>query len=189
MDKRMNHYRHNLAVESFECAKCYTTMTGRVRDLKRTGWIDGGGCDLCPDCAYRTLYQHVQEQIVGTYGFPVHEGAHFIHEYAETIGILTKELGWTLQEINEMKWSHASNMAKLWKARQLSRYGNTHPSLLDRLHGTYQLFPWVYVGWGWSIRLEFKFPDLWWGLFFTKTEAWVCLLPCLPLHFKKVENG
>jgi len=33
-----------------------------------------------------------------------------------------------------------------------------------------------------SIALEWKLADLWVGLFFTRTEAWLCLLPCLPIH-------
>ncbi len=37
----------------------------------------------------------------------------------------------------------------------------------------------------WRISLEWKLADLWVGLFFTRTEAWLCLLPCLPIHVAK----
>lgn len=45
----------------------------------------------------------------------------------------------------------------------------------------------------WSVRWEAKLPDLWLGAFWTSTtgpsgrwavlDVWVCILPCLPIHF------
>jgi hypothetical protein len=43
---------------------------------------------------------------------------------------------------------------------------------------------WRTVG-GYEWRVEFKLPDLWIGVFWTDSEAWLCLLPCLPIHFTK----
>lgn len=34
-------------------------------------------------------------------------------------------------------------------------------------------------------RLEWKLVDLWIGAFWTPQEAWVCLLPCLPIYLKQ----
>lgn len=38
----------------------------------------------------------------------------------------------------------------------------------------------------WRIDLEFKPQDLWIGVFWKTTghclDAWICLLPCVPLH-------
>lgn len=35
-------------------------------------------------------------------------------------------------------------------------------------------------------RFEFKFEDMWVGVFWRKganqTEVWICLVPCFPLH-------
>lgn len=39
----------------------------------------------------------------------------------------------------------------------------------------------------WYCRLEFKLSDLWIGAFWKTSghclDLWVCLLPCVPLHF------
>ena len=39
----------------------------------------------------------------------------------------------------------------------------------------------------WNLQLEFKPQDLWIGLYWRRegncVDVWVCLLPCLPLHF------
>lgn len=38
-----------------------------------------------------------------------------------------------------------------------------------------------------KIQLEFKLEDLWVGMYWKRsedrTDVWVCLLPCLPIHF------
>ncbi len=44
------------------------------------------------------------------------------------------------------------------------------------------LTPWFSLG-RLSVRLELKTADLWVGAYFAGNEAWVCLIPCLPLHF------
>lgn len=40
---------------------------------------------------------------------------------------------------------------------------------------------------GWMLRFEFKIQDLWVGVFWKNTkerlDIWVCLIPCLPLHY------
>ena len=40
---------------------------------------------------------------------------------------------------------------------------------------------------GWRIRLEFKLQDVWIGAYWKRlgncVDVWVCLVPCLPLHF------
>ena len=33
------------------------------------------------------------------------------------------------------------------------------------------------------MRLEFKLQDMWIGAFWKPGHLWVCILPCLPLHF------
>lgn len=58
------------------------------------------------------------------------------------------------------------------------------PAWYERFMDTYPLVKLVFWG-GWTVTLEFKLPDFWIGLFFTKKEAWLCLLPCFPLHIKK----
>lgn len=35
------------------------------------------------------------------------------------------------------------------------------------------------------VRLEFKLQDLWVGAYWRPGHLWVCLLPCLPLHFQR----
>jgi len=39
----------------------------------------------------------------------------------------------------------------------------------------------------WFLRLEFKSADLWVGLYWKDStyqiDVWVCLVPCLPIHF------
>jgi hypothetical protein len=55
------------------------------------------------------------------------------------------------------------------------------------LYATKPLTGWRRVGnirW----RLEFKFVDLWVGAFWTQWEAWVCLLPCLPIHLERIRG-
>lgn len=37
-------------------------------------------------------------------------------------------------------------------------------------------------------RLECKLVDLWVGAFWTQHEMWICLLPCLPLHLKRIRG-
>jgi hypothetical protein len=37
-------------------------------------------------------------------------------------------------------------------------------------------------------RIEFKAADLWIGAFWTQHEAWLCLLPCLPLHLQRIRG-
>lgn len=32
------------------------------------------------------------------------------------------------------------------------------------------------------VSVEFKLPDLWVGAFFTRSELWLCLIPCFPIH-------
>jgi hypothetical protein len=32
------------------------------------------------------------------------------------------------------------------------------------------------------VTLEWKLADLWIGVFFTRGDVWVCILPCLPIH-------
>ncbi len=40
---------------------------------------------------------------------------------------------------------------------------------------------------GWLLQLEWKPQDLWIGVFWInnkfRVDIWVCLLPCLPLHY------
>lgn len=40
---------------------------------------------------------------------------------------------------------------------------------------------------GWHCQLEFKLADLWIGAFWKTSghcfDLWVCLMPCLPIHF------
>jgi hypothetical protein len=40
---------------------------------------------------------------------------------------------------------------------------------------------------GWYVRVEFKPQDLWVGAYWKRVghvlDVWLCLLPCLPLHF------
>jgi len=40
---------------------------------------------------------------------------------------------------------------------------------------------------GWLLQLEWKPQDLWIGVYWKNTperlDVWVCLLPCLPLHY------
>lgn len=35
------------------------------------------------------------------------------------------------------------------------------------------------------LSLEFKRADLWVGAFYTETDVWICLLPCLPIHWRR----
>ena len=46
---------------------------------------------------------------------------------------------------------------------------------------------------GWMLRLEFKLQDFWVGLFWKNTperlDIWICLIPCLPLHYASPVNG
>jgi hypothetical protein len=39
---------------------------------------------------------------------------------------------------------------------------------------------------GWSCRVEWKLRDMWVGLYWATEghclDAWVCLLPCVPIH-------
>lgn len=39
---------------------------------------------------------------------------------------------------------------------------------------------------GWRIGIEFKLQDLWVGVYWKRVgnsvDAWICLLPCLPIH-------
>lgn len=39
----------------------------------------------------------------------------------------------------------------------------------------------------WDLQLEFKLEDFWIGAFWRQTpskfDLWICLLPCLPIHF------
>ena len=41
---------------------------------------------------------------------------------------------------------------------------------------------------GWFIRLEFVLQDFWIGAYWKNTpkqiDVWVCLIPCLPLHYR-----
>lgn len=49
---------------------------------------------------------------------------------------------------------------------------------------------------GFGLRVEFKVQDLWIGLFWQtkpvdgvhryRTDWWLCLLPCIPIHFWRV---
>jgi hypothetical protein len=34
------------------------------------------------------------------------------------------------------------------------------------------------------VSLEWKAEDLWVGAYWRQGEAWVCLLPCLPIHIE-----
>jgi hypothetical protein len=52
------------------------------------------------------------------------------------------------------------------------------------IYATKPLIRWRRVGGVWW-RLELKLVDPWVGAFWTEQEAWVCLLPCLPIHFRK----
>ncbi len=50
---------------------------------------------------------------------------------------------------------------------------------------------WVQLGHGWRVRLEVKLSDFWVGVFWkwdrerlwANFDLWVCVAPCLPLHF------
>lgn len=46
---------------------------------------------------------------------------------------------------------------------------------------------------GWSIALEFKPQDLWVGLFWKassrRVDAWLCLIPCVPIHVSWRRHG
>ena len=35
------------------------------------------------------------------------------------------------------------------------------------------------------LSLEFKRADLWVGAFYTDDDVWVCVLPCLPIHWRR----
>lgn len=41
--------------------------------------------------------------------------------------------------------------------------------------------------WEWVLSIEFKIEDLWVGAFWKRKgnslDVWVCLLPCLPIHW------
>lgn len=45
----------------------------------------------------------------------------------------------------------------------------------------WQYIPGTLIEW----RLEFKLVDLWIGAFWTEEELWLCLFPCLPIHFRQ----
>lgn len=44
----------------------------------------------------------------------------------------------------------------------------------------------------WRVRLEWKLADCWIGIYWADhggfVDVWVCLLPCLPLHFWTIER-
>lgn len=35
------------------------------------------------------------------------------------------------------------------------------------------------------LSLEWKAADQWIGRFYTDTDVWVCIVPCLPLHWRR----
>lgn len=54
------------------------------------------------------------------------------------------------------------------------------------MHETKPITKWRYIpGTLIEWRLEFKFVDLWVGAFWTEEEIWICLFPCLPIHFRQ----
>jgi len=44
----------------------------------------------------------------------------------------------------------------------------------------------------WRVRLEWKLADAWVGCYWANhggySDVWICLLPCLPLHFYSIEK-
>jgi len=59
---------------------------------------------------------------------------------------------------------------------------------------TKQLTPQIKFSKHWNFSIEFKLADMWIGGFWAKddigrTDIWVCLLPCLPIHFKNYIRG
>jgi hypothetical protein len=38
---------------------------------------------------------------------------------------------------------------------------------------------------GRRLSLEWKAADKWIGVFHTDTDVWVCVLPCLPIHYRR----
>lgn len=50
---------------------------------------------------------------------------------------------------------------------------------------TKPLTGWERVSDDWEARLEYKKPDLWVGLYYSYKEAWLILVPCFPVHFRR----
>jgi hypothetical protein len=50
----------------------------------------------------------------------------------------------------------------------------------------------VKIGSKWRARLEFKLADMWVGCYWVNHggfwDIWLCLIPCLPIHFQSVER-
>ena len=56
----------------------------------------------------------------------------------------------------------------------------------ELMYTTKPLTEWRYIpGTLIEWRLEFKFVGLWVGAFWTEEGLWICLLPCLPIHFRQ----
>lgn len=61
---------------------------------------------------------------------------------------------------------------------------------------SWHLFDWKTRHGFWMLDLEVKLPDCWVGAFWRtfrddgvcELDVWVCLLPCLPLHFYLVRR-
>lgn len=45
---------------------------------------------------------------------------------------------------------------------------------------------------GWLLQLEWKLQDMWGGVYWENTperfDIWICLIPCLPLHYASPVN-
>ena len=45
----------------------------------------------------------------------------------------------------------------------------------------------------WNIRVEWKPEDLWIGVYWRRAggrlDIWLCLLPCIPLHFSRTGDS
>jgi hypothetical protein len=145
------------------------------------------GMFFCLECA-----DHIRRHnIAGIYS--VHDGT-WLHsnfpEYQRVLDVLVIHLGWDGIRINQTRWQDCVDIVKAWELRQWEKDKSTFkhaPSLSDRLHATYRLIKFVFWG-GWVVTLELKIPDLWVGVYFTRTEAWICLIPCLRIHIKKEDK-
>lgn len=166
------------------CNWCNTEQSGTEYALRHAGWVNIGFGELCPSCSP----SYVGRTITQSLGYETSNGT-VSNRVEVAMGILTKQLGWTLQEILEADpiaiFEASMNAPSVpVSPKRVTPTSLPRPSLI---WDTVPLVRFKFWG-GWTITIEFKFPDLWIGMFFTKKEAWICFVPCFPIHIEKVND-